>query len=106
MYSFAWLGQKAPSTKGYIMTRDSDMRSEYTANLSESTERHTVGSVIGCKQFRVAVMLFAGGAWGVVGCLFFRIARHTGPDGIYRAEEAGGVARAQAPPEEAPVGPL
>ena len=39
-------------------------------------------------------MLFGGGAWGVVGCLVLRIARHTGPDGIYRAEEAGGAARA------------
>ena len=33
------------------------------------------------------------------------IARHTGPDGQYRAEEAGKAARAgQASPEEAPVG--
>ena len=51
-------------------------------------------------------MLFGGGAWGVVGCLVLRIARHAGPDRIYRAEEAGGVARGQTPPEEAPVGPL
>ena len=65
-----------------------------------------VGSVIGCKQFRVAVMLFGGGAWGVVGCLVLRIARHTGPDGIYRAEEAGGAARGQVQPQGAPVGLL
>lgn len=52
-----------------------------------------MGSVIGCKQFRVAVMLFGGGSWGVVGCLALRIARHTGPDGIYRAEEVGRTAR-------------
>ena len=53
-----------------------------------------MGSVIGCKQFRVAVMLFGGGSWGVVGCLVLRIARHTGPDGIYRAEQVGRTARA------------
>ena len=41
---------------------------------------------------------------GGVECLVLRIARHTGPDGIYRAEEAGGAARGQASPEEAPVG--
>ena len=72
----------------------------------ESTERQKVGGVIGCKQFRVAVMLFGGGSWGVVGCLVLRIARHTGPDGIYRAEEVGGAARGQAQPQGAPVGPL
>ena len=32
------------------------------------------------------------------------IARHTGPDGQYRAEEADKAAQAQASPEEAPVG--
>lgn len=32
------------------------------------------------------------------------IASHTGPDGIYQAEEVGGAARGQAPPEEAPIG--
>lgn len=33
------------------------------------------------------------------------IARHTGPDGQYRAEEAGqGSPRGQASPEDAPVG--
>ena len=39
-------------------------------------------------------MLFGGGPWGVVGCLALRIARHTGPDGIYRAEQVGRTARA------------
>ena len=52
------------------------------------------GGVIGCRQFRVAVMLYGGESRGVVGCLALRIARHTGPDGIYRAEEADKAARA------------
>ena len=89
------MSQKALSAKRYIKTR----RYSYDAPpqpwvSSASTERQTVGGVIGCKQFRVAVMLFGGGPWGVVGCLALRIARHTGPDGIYRAEQVGRTARA------------
>ncbi len=45
-------------------------------------------------------MLFGGGAWGVVGCLVLRIARRTGPDGIYRAEEAGGERAVRRSPKE------
>ena len=58
------------------------------------------GVNVGLSKTRIAHMI--GRSPSVV-CR--EIARHTGPDGQYRAEEADKAARAgQASPEEAPVG--
>lgn len=58
-----------------------------------------VGLEAGLSQARIAHLI--GGSPSVV-CR--EVARHTGPDGAYRAEEAVKAAEAPASPEETPVG--